>query len=383
MSEAAVVIAAASFSALGLVVLVAAWSKFAPSRAQRRSVQSHQRALDVLGEVAKRRDGAAAVHIPSPDEVARAHVQTTDGSPPSLHLASREEISARRPMARLVLRSGPTPLRLPIFGDASAEEVPPPTVHFDDELINAAADESVVIDDVSIESDLRTVRPTELRPEFGAASSFVPEPEEDRDLSLEPVETLATWENGTGGSVIGHIGHALWDRRPSLGNGQNARKVASLAAAVVALAAIGVGTWQVTSNNSPRLPRVIRPSGDTHSKANTPSNSSSHSTNHDITPVSQSGNVVTYPLTAQSFTIRFSASGECWIGVRQSVNGQYLWMTTLLAGGSATYRANGPVYVRIGAPKYAQVVIDGVQLALPPKVQPYDITFATGGAVSA
>ena len=67
-------IAAVAFGALGFVFVVVAWSRFGSGRSQRRSVEEHQRALDVLGEVAKRRDGIAPVHAPSAQEIGRAHV---------------------------------------------------------------------------------------------------------------------------------------------------------------------------------------------------------------------------------------------------------------------------------------------------------------------
>ena len=59
-------------------------------------------------------------------------------------------------------------------------------------------------------------------------------------------------------------------------------------------------------------------------------------------------------------------------------------MTTLGAGTTTTYHASAPVYVRIGAPQYVILKVDGVRLALPPKmIQPYDVTFTIGSAVSA
>ena len=378
-------IAAASFSALGLVIIVAVWSKFAPSSAQRRSVKSHQHALDVLGEVAKRRDGQAAVHVPSPEEVGGAHVHTTDGSPPTFHLASREEIGARKPISPLVLRSGPTPLKLPIFGELSSD-AEQRAIQFKDKLNEQATQGRVVFDDATIGADTSPSQLSDFRAEFVARS------EEHVDslapleiVAAEPRESAESAEDfNVGSSVVTDLRRAVTDRRLSLGDGRGARRAASVAAAIVALAAIGVGTWQVASNKSPNSPHVLRPPASTHARTSPSHNSGSHSTIHEITPVSQLGNVYTYPLTTASFTIKFSASAACWIGVRSSLNGQYLWMTTLGSGGSVTYRANGPVYVRIGAPQYLHVQVDGVQLTLPPRVvRPYDITFATGGSVSA
>ena len=93
---------------IGAFVLVAgfaAWSCFASHRAERRSVTTHQRALDVLGTASRRWEGVAPVHVPKPEDVARAHVQTL-GDPPSADAsvtanrcrrAVRESASCRRP----------------------------------------------------------------------------------------------------------------------------------------------------------------------------------------------------------------------------------------------------------------------------------------------
>ncbi len=93
---------------------------------------------------------------------------------------------------------------------------------------------------------------------------------------------------------------------------------------------------------------------------------------------------MTFPLSETSFTITFSATAPCWIGILPRPHGTYLWMTTVEAGTTTTYHASAPVYVRIGAPQYVRVKVNGVRLALPPKmIQPYDVTFTVGSSISA
>ena len=372
-------IAGASFGVLGLVVLVAAWSRFAPNRSQRRSVQSHQHALGVLGEVAKRRDGVAQVHVPSPNEMARPHVRTTDGCPPPFHLASREEIRSRRPGVRLVLRSEPTPLRLPIFGDP--EEVAPGEIPYRFG-VPTESDSLVHFEDTDLGADAIDVAALSLNETSPVDSGWTEAqlPIRLAEATVESSDLAAQSDGSLDGDAAPPVSPVLLQR--SHGDRRAARRGASVAAALIALAAIAVGSWQVASNHSAappvasHLPKVTHPhSLGTRQVA---------SAGHEITPTSNLHSVVTYPLSSSSYTISFTSSQRCWIGVRQGVNGAYLWMTTLSAGTTGSYRANGPVYVRIGAPQYLRVKVDGVQLVLPPKVvQPYDITFAIGGPVSA
>ena len=125
-------IAAIVVGAFGFVIVVTGLSRFGSRRSQRRSVEEHQRALDVLGEVAKRRDGIAPVHAPSPQEIGRAHVHPTENAIPRFRRVD-QDVGGHQPAARLVLRSGPTPLKLPIFEDATkrvrAENSPGDEVH--------------------------------------------------------------------------------------------------------------------------------------------------------------------------------------------------------------------------------------------------------------
>ena len=59
-------------------------------------------------------------------------------------------------------------------------------------------------------------------------------------------------------------------------------------------------------------------------------------------------------------------------------------MSTIPAGSTATFQATGPVVVRLGAPPYVSVQLDGIAVSLPSNnVQPYDLTFTPTSSTSA
>ncbi len=321
--------------AIGAFVLVAGfagWSRFAPRRAERRSVTTHQHALDVLGTVSRRWEGVAPVHLPKPDEVARAHVQPT-GAPSARRRADGGPAPIRRPGVRLVPLSGSTPLKLPIF--------------VDDKVVRSRAPDEPDRGEAGTASAAGSVR-------LGRAALFDHE-------ALNPVGEFAARPSR-------RIRHRYRGGRP-------ARRATSTAAAAVAIAAIGVASWQLASGGAPAH-RASKPLVSTaqlkpHSRAG------GHTSGPGLVPTSVSPSVVAYATTSRTYTISFAASAPCWLGVQEGVNGKYLWMTTLEAGGTVSYRASGPIAVRLGAPPHVRVQVDGVNVALPAQnVQPYDITFS-------
>ena len=167
-------------------------------------------------------------------------------------------------------------------------------------------------------------------------------------------------------------------RRHRYHGGRPARRATSAAASAVALAAIGVATWQLASGGAPTHHATAPPATTGKSKGRTHTGCGGQTGGQGLVPTSVSPSVVAYAITGRAYTITFSASGPCWLGVQQGVNGKYLWMTTLLAGQTSSYKANGPVAVRLGAPPYVKVQVNGVNVELPPtNVQPYDITFSS------
>lgn len=99
-----------------------------------------------------------------------------------------------------------------------------------------------------------------------------------------------------------------------------------------------------------------------------------------LVPTSSSSSVVAFDLASTSYVLTFADSGTagCWVGVQANAGGPWLWMTTLAPGQSATYRASGPTVVRLGAPKYVGVQVNGVPAELPGYSLPYDLVFRAG-----
>ena len=324
-------IAGIAIAAFVLVGSFAVWSRLASHRAERRSVTTHQHALDVLGTASRRWEGVAPVHFPKADEVARAHVQPMGA--PSARRGNDTPVPTHRPAVRLVPPSGSTPLKLPIFGDES--------VAGRRALDGLASGESGV--------DFAGRAPDEM-PGRKGATLFDNE-------ATEPAGAAARTSSR---------------RRHRYRGGQRARRAASTAAAAVAIAAIGVASWQLASGGTPGRQgkaTTSRTKGKTHTAAG------GHSQR--LVPTSVSSSVVAYLITSRTYTIDFSASGPCWLGVQQGVNGRYLWMTTMAAGEKTSYKASGPIAVRLGAPAYIKVQVDSVSVELPAtNVQPYDITFS-------
>ena len=375
--------------------VVVAWSRFGWGRSQRRSVEEHQRALDVLGEVAKRRDGIAPVHTPSPQEIGRAHVHQTENAVPRFRGTDPGAGAPAHSPVRLVLGSGSTPVKLPIFDDASARAQ---AERLQGDRIDGATAPSVpALTESGAVGSRHLVRFDALG--AAGASEISPLPPASDDDALLGIEAPSAHEGediGGTRSLEGSRSSRLLGppkalRAASGGNPFFVRRVASVAAIIIVLAAVGVGSWQLSSGKSP--PRAAAPPQSTPHGSHKASSShhgshahqgSSPSVVHEISPTSTSPSIVTFPLSASSFTITFSATAPCWIGILPSQHGAYLWMTTLEAGTTTTYHASAPVYVRIGAPQWVIVKVDGVRLALPPKmIQPYDVTFTVGSSISA
>jgi hypothetical protein len=319
--------------ALVLVVGFATWSRLAPHRAERRSVTSHKHALDVLGTASRRWEGVAPVRAPKPDEVARAHVQPTGALPNARRLPDDDPEPIRRAAVRLVPPSGPAPLKLPIFTDEDVGRSRPP------------GESATVV--------------AEGRPDPADRRGRVP---------LFDHEAL---------SPDGNVGPRR-SRRRRYRAASSARRLVSVAATAVAVAAVGVAGWQLASGRTPAH-HAAPPTSP--AKGTSRSRSGRHGAGQGLVPTSVSGAVVSYATRKAHYTVTFAASAPCWLGVEAGVGGRYLWQTTLGAGGTASYRATGSIAVRLGAPPYVKVQVDGVKVELPAKnVQPYDITFSPSGA---
>jgi hypothetical protein len=86
---------------------------------------------------------------------------------------------------------------------------------------------------------------------------------------------------------------------------------------------------------------------------------------------------VAYVAPATSYLVTLTVTGSpCWVGIETSASGPWTWEGTLQPGAQKTYNASGTTILRVGAPRYLKVSIDGIDVQLPPSyMQPYDMTF--------
>jgi hypothetical protein len=192
-------------------------------------------------------------------------------------------------------------------------------------------------------------------------------------------------------------------RPPS--SGRRALRVATGAAAVVALAAAGVGIWEVATKTSPdhsaapptkssskpvtsvpaSRPHHVSSPGATSRKPTTKPTVPAPTTtvaSSNFTPVSTTPSLAVYRVPAGSYTFKFTvSSGDCWLGAEAGSG--YAWMATVYPGTPSTYSTTGTSTIRIGAPSVLSVSVNGKPVVLPKNSQPYDIEFVPSSASSA
>ncbi len=340
-----------------VVVVAALWARLGAARAERRSMAAYERTLDLLGDVSRRSDKSAGVRAPEGPERARPHVRpalTTRFPPP----ASSSLRSIPPPKVRLDLPElpGKPASRLPLF-DAADAGVGAPDLH-----ATRSAGRPREEDDEGAERPFWT--PTIVEP--GAS-----------DPLTEVVPVVA--------GVVEGI-------RPStFGSARTVRRAATGAAAAVAMAALAVGGWELTSHRAPSAPGTApTTTAPTAPSSTSAPRSSGHArtpaTQTTIEPTSSSISLVTYQAPPGRYTITFRASGgECWLGAQsQAATTSWLKMWLLTPGEQASYSWSGPLVVRIGAPRYLSITVNGTPLVLlPGNVRPYDISLTTGTGTSA
>ncbi|HLI14614.1 MAG TPA: RodZ domain-containing protein [Acidimicrobiales bacterium] len=364
---------------VALVVVVGAFalaSRFVGWRSEQRSVDSYERALDVLGGMSRRSEASAPVHLPSDEEVARPHVR-----PAEERDRFRPARSALRdvPAARVRLEP-PVPPRtsergLPVFGDEETVVLEPPVPPRTSERGLPVFGEEASAVPASAAGPLGPPHDGRRRRE---AHEEAPRLDETEAL---PVVAATGSEPGDAPSVRPRSERRRGTSRPL--REHVVRRASTGAAAAVALAALAVGAWQLASRSAsspPAPPSTTTPAASgSHPRSPTPTTSVTNP--NVVEPLSVSSSLVTAAAPAGSYTLGFTTSGVCWVGVERTTSGPYLWMETIPAGGSASFQANGPVVVRIGAPRVLHLAVDGKPVALPAgNVQPYDLSFVAGSS---
>ena len=82
---------------------------------------------------------------------------------------------------------------------------------------------------------------------------------------------------------------------------------------------------------------------------------------YQLKPTSVTATDVSFTAPSGNYTLAFQASGgACWIGIEQSAAGPWLFEQTLTDGRSTTYKASGALVVRLGAPAYMVLQLNGL-----------------------
>lgn len=313
---------------IGLAAIIAiavAWSRVGLARSERRSMQSHEHTLQVLGDVTKRSDAAARVTRVPPERATYGHIRTEHAA----GAARAEERSARppshatpaQPWARPRIEIPAVPTRFEDVGDA-------------------------------VERQRRNEEEEALSP-FGSG---------------EPAEPPR--------SLPARASRPKAPPRPVA-----RRRLATVLAGMAVLAGVAVGGLRLAA--SPKAPAAAagghhhpsgHPSAASHKKAK--AQHSPHRAPSALVPVSTSPSEVAFVAPKGSYTVSLlDSGGTCWVGIQQTSGGPYVWQETLSDGESATYKASGPLVIRIGAPRYLGVKVNGLPARLPGYVQPYDLLF--------
>lgn len=295
----AIVVAAAFV----LVVVLAAWSRRAATRAERRSVRTYGKALGVLADVSRRSDSHVVVNAPEGDAVARAHVHTSDPieatrpaarvradvpkprvrlqppslpghpAPPSLdepdptavlprirgaHLtrAAERALPPQNEQAKLVARQRAINASRPGEGDADVPG-PPPADDGDVTVVAGAdpvtPDAATAVPTVPLDDEVITLATADAAAAAPDTAPDAPAPlseeEDESPPSLEPVRPMLFDDALEPEAPAGRPRRELRHLAP--GRENTMRRAATGAAAAVVVGALAVGGYEIAASRGP------------------------------------------------------------------------------------------------------------------------------------
>jgi hypothetical protein len=402
--------------ALIVIVLVAVMAANLVGRARAgvRSVRSHHRALDTLGDITTRRPPPGAPSSP-PAAFHQAHVRILA---PEIELREPEvpivvEVPEPEPVAVIVPFRLPPPPRNDLWDTGatnghpvSPELTPVPsgdgevevTVEedgdgepSDDDAVAARAGDDDPGDDVI---DLDGRDGDRSGEEEGEAAGPRSSPELPAsiwptagDRAVTPAGRaglLGTRGQRVGGgartplAVFGAAGSGV--RTPAPGERSSRRRTAVASTAVLGVAAVGV--FLVLHGHHRAPPPVATTVPAVTTEAPTPSTATTVAAKArtatvkrvPVRLISSRPGTALYRL-AKGTRVTFTANSPCWMEVRHANSTGPIVATTILAAG-ASRSVTGPVWVRVGDPTAVAIRAAGVAVAPPAiKGQPYDLQF--------
>ncbi len=146
------------------------------------------------------------------------------------------------------------------------------------------------------------------------------------------------------------------------------RPLATLTAAVVAVAAVVALALTLPSSSSPR-------SATGHSQPTPPRSRHNPKLSAVLTPSSSSTYAATYSVPRGSFTVALDASAPCWVYATDAAKGTVVWTATMSAGQQHAIEANSALVVRLGSSNVT-VDLNGKPVQFPPGFRvPFNLTF--------
>ncbi len=345
---------------IGLIAVIAigvVWSRVGLARSERRSMREYKHGLEVLGGVSRRSTAPAR-------------------SSPRQQLPPAPQRSEPRPPAAPGTVARP-PLN-PAIGGPGAFTPPPPRPR-----IPAPK---------SFSSVYPPPRTSITPPPSGTffeddSDAFEQLHEQDEKTTVIPLGGAGAKEGVRFERADPARRRTAPDGRASAGDGSRltalapiAARVGTMGAVAVVLLVISLLAVHLASAGSPRSATGTtvgaRTGAVTRHHRHHPRPSTPTTTPSALIPVSTSPTQVAFVAPKGSYTVQMSdTGGVCWIGIQQTSGGPYVWQDTLYAGQTTTYKASGPLVIRIGAPKYLGVKVNGLPARLPGFVQPYDVVF--------
>jgi len=327
-----------------LVITAIVWVRVSKARSADKSVETYERALGVLGEVSKRTESTGFRILPH-DETGRPHVGMRTDHAGGEAPAGRRDVRSR----------GQGPLassRLPPAGE--------PKLRFS--LPGRRSEEAPAVNQQTGGQERDDL-------EAGALQGAVLPAASDADAQARArARGRVPGSAATSGRVAAYKSQA--DRRRQL----MARRAATGTVAVVAVVAVVVAAISLSGGGGHHATgtttTVRRGSG-----GRTTTTTTTLATTLAPTSVSPSG--VSFAVGSGGYTLAFQATGgACWVGIENSTAGPWLFSETLHAGQSATYKGSGALIMRLGAPAYLGLTVNGLVAELPSGVtQSYDVEF--------
>jgi hypothetical protein len=337
-----------------LVIAAIVWARVGAARSEHKSVETYEHALDVLGEVSKRTEHTAFRILPH-EETGRPHVGRRID--PAGGEVSQGRMDVGSPgegqlVARRLPPAGEPKLRFSGRGRPAVDEP---------EVSQEAGDQG--------RDDRHAGAKRGAPPATASGAAVHTRPASDH------AQVTGTAEAGPHRVVY----RSSADRHRQV----IARRAATGVAAAAAVAAVVVAAIFLAgggAHHATTVPPVIHHPGGSRLTTTTTTTATTTTLPTRLKPTSVSLSNVAFTVPSATYTLRFQATGGlCWVGVEHTTAGPWLFAETLGSGQSATYKGSGALIVRLGAPAYIGLTVNGLVAELPSGLkQTYSVDLTPG-----